>query len=251
MGTILILIGGLIGAGSGFKKSFTTSWIFLINLSFALYISIFLAPFAVSLLDIPGLDIGYKNAIAIGGIFIVTNLILKQITDQIIHNAETDYNLPSISRILGIGAGFLSGIMITGILLYCFMQTPFVSGFSQKKELRSVARSTLMGVVYTLNAFSFQSLTEDAKKDLQSIRLIPKKITAPPSEVGEQGKEEQKDQTKPAENNPADNSRKKDSSEHSPTPDKPDRNKNTDFQSSIVRKFADKYPSERLLDNND
>ena len=226
MGTILILIGGLIGAGSGFKKSFTTSWIFLINLSFALYCSIFLAPFMVTLLEIPGLAAGYKNIIAVGSIFIVADLILQNITDQIIRNAETDYNLPPAAKFFSIAAGFLSGAIIVGILVYCFVQIPLFSGFSQRKEMRAASRHTLMGVVYTLNAFSFQSLTEDAKKDLQSIRLIPKKKTAPSAEAAEQGKEEQKDQSKPAENNHADNSGKKDSSELSAkTPDKPVRTK--------------------------
>ena len=75
MGTLFILTVGLIGGGSGFKRSFTTCWIFLINLAFALYISIFLAPFIVSLLEIPRLDPGYKNAIALGSIFIVADNI--------------------------------------------------------------------------------------------------------------------------------------------------------------------------------
>ena len=222
MGTLLILIGGLIGAGSGFKKRFTTSWIFLINLSFALYCSIFLAPVMVSLLEIPGLAAGYKNIIAVGSIFIVADLILQRITDQIIHNAEIDYNLPPAAKFFSIAAGFLSGAIIVGILLYCFVQIPFVSGFPQKKEMRSAARHTLLGVVYTLNAFSFQSLSPEAKKDLQSIRLIPKKKTAPPAEAGEQDKGERKDQSKPAENDSADNSGKKDSAK---TPDKPARTK--------------------------
>ena len=121
MGTILILIGGLIGAGSAFKKTFTTSWIFLINLSFALYCSIFLAPFMVSLLDFPWLAAGYKNIIAVGSIFIVTDLILQNITSQIIHNTETDYNLPPVAKFFSIASGFLSGAIIVGILVYCFV----------------------------------------------------------------------------------------------------------------------------------
>lgn len=222
MGILLILIGGLIGAGSGFKKRFTTSWIFLINLSFALYFSIFLAPFMVSLLEIPGLVAGYKNIIAVGSIFIVADLILQRITDQIIHNAEIDYNLPPAAKFFSIAAGFLSGAIIVGILLYCFVQIPFVKGFPQKKQMRAAACNTMMGVVHTLNAFSFQSLSPEAEKDLQTIRLIPEKETAPPAEAGEQGKEERKDQSKPVVNDPADNSGKKDSAQ---TPEKPARTK--------------------------
>lgn len=209
MGTLLVLIGGLIGAGSVYKKGFMSGWIYLINLVFALYISIFLAPLVVSLLEIPGLDIGYRNAIAIGGGVPVINIILQKITEQIIPNPENDFNLPPISRLFAAGAGFLSGIIVSGILLYCFMQTPFVSGFSQKKELRSTARNTLMGVVHTVNVFSFQSLTPEAEKDLRSIRLL-----LPPAD--DEGDQQKKEEPKSGpENNPAGETVKKDSPEAS------------------------------------
>ena len=211
MGTLLVLIGGLIGASTVYKKSFMANWIFLINLAFSIYTSVFLAPLVVPLLDIPGLDSGYKNAIAIGGVFMVVDFILKKITEQIIPNPENDFNLPAISRLFSVGAGLLSGIMIVGILLFCFMQTPFVNGLSQKKELRSTARNTLMGVVYTVNAFSFQSLSPEAVKELQSIRLIPRKKD--PSASEDQAKTEaSQDQTDPKDK-PADENAKKDSSE--------------------------------------
>ena len=203
MGTLFILIGGLIGAGSGFKKTFISCWIFLINLSFSIYVSIFLAPLAVPLLDIPGLDAGYKNAIAISGIFIITNIILQKIAEQIIPNPENDFNLPAVAKVFSVATGFLSGILIVGILLYCFMQTPFVRGLSQRKELRATARNTMMGVVHTLNVFSFQSLSPEAEKDLQSIRLIPKKKTALPAKAG------RKNQAQPKADKPTEESVKK------------------------------------------
>ena len=56
MGTIFVLIGGLIGAGSSFQKSFASCWILLVNFAFALYVSIFLTPLAVPLMEVvPGL----------------------------------------------------------------------------------------------------------------------------------------------------------------------------------------------------
>ena len=197
MGTLLVLIGGLIGAGCGHKKSFMANWIFLINLTFALYVSIFLASLAVPLLDIPGLVTGYKNAIAVGGVFFIVNIILQKIVEQIIPNPENDYNLPPISRLFGAGAGFLSGVIVVGILLYCFIQTPFARGFSREKDLRSTARNTLMGVVHTVNAFSFQSLTPEAVKEMQSLYLLPKKKTPAPGKAGQQKPEDSKNQTDP------------------------------------------------------
>ncbi|MBR4666330.1 MAG: hypothetical protein IKO93_20860 [Lentisphaeria bacterium] len=210
------MIGGLIGVGSGLKKSFVASWISMVNLSFSIYISVFLAPLAVSLLDIPGLAAGYKNAIAIAGIFFIINFILPKITEQIIPNPDINFNLPSVSRFLSIFTCFLSGFMIAGILLYCFMQTPFVSGLPQKKELRATARNTLMGVVHTLNIFSFQSLSPEAEKELQAIRLIPKKKTTSSGGSEEQDEDDQKNQPKPAENKSADGSVKKDSADNQP-----------------------------------
>ena len=203
MGTLMLVIGGLIGAGSAAKKSFTSCWIFLVNLIFSLYISIFLAPLVVTVLDISGLESGYKNAIAVGGIFIIVNIILKKITEQIIPNSENDFNLPPISRLFSTCAGFLSGIIIVGILMYCFVQMPFVSGFSQKKGIRSAARSVLMGVVHTVNAFSFQSLSPEAVKDLQSIRVLPKK-KVPPADP--------RQKTEKPKDYPADENAKKESS---------------------------------------
>lgn len=212
MGTLLVLIGGLIGAGSVYKKSFMANWIFLINLTFALYAAIFLAPLMVSLLDIPGLDSGYKNIIAVGGIFLLVNYILKIIAGQIISNPENDFKLPPISQLFSIAAGFLSGCMIVGLLLYCFIQTPVVNGFSQKKELRSAARKTLMGVVHTVNAFSFQSLTPEAETEMQSIRLLPKKKVLPPAKANQQKPEDPKNQNDPK-TKPADGTVKRDPSE--------------------------------------
>jgi hypothetical protein len=224
MGTLFVLIGGLIGAGSSYQKSFAACWIVLVNFAFSLYISIFLAPLAVPLMEVvPGLETGYKNAVTIGIIFIVFYYLLQFITSQIIPNPEKGISLPPAAQIGSAAAGFLSGIIIAGILLYCFMQTPFVSGFSQRKELRATARNTLMGVVHTLNIFSFQSLTPEAKKDLQSIRLIPKKKTVPPAKAG------QKNQSRPAENKPAEESVKKDSAAvPGNQPEKPAENRKTD-----------------------
>ena len=211
MGYIIIIVCGLIGAGSALKKKFLTCWIFLINVCFSLYLAIFLAPVLAPLLEIPGLDDGYKSAIAVGGIFLLVNYILKIIAGQIISNPENDFKLPPISQLFSIAAGFLSGCMIVGLLLYCFIQTPVVNGFSQKKELRSAARKTLMGVVHTVNAFSFQSLTPEAETEMQSIRLLPKKKVPPPAKANQQKPEDPKNQNDPK-NKPGDENVKKDSS---------------------------------------
>lgn len=196
MGTLMLVIGGLIGAGSAVKKSFTSCWIFLIDLTFAIYVSVFLAPLAVTLLEIPGLEAGYKNAIALGGIFIIADIVLQKISEQIIPNGENE-ELPSFSKILSAAAGFFSGIIIAAIVMYCFMQTPFVNGLSRKKELRATSRRTLMGVVHTVNFFSFQSLTPEAESDLQALHLLPRGKKTPAEKPGNGKQKESKDTSGP------------------------------------------------------
>ena len=67
MGTISIIICGLIGAGSASKQSFLTGWIFLVNFSIALYSAIFLAPLAVALLVLLiTLIFGFKWYLSLG-----------------------------------------------------------------------------------------------------------------------------------------------------------------------------------------
>jgi len=173
MASILFIIGGLIGAGNAFNKNLISCWIFLVNLLFAVYTSIFISPLAIKFLEIPGLPAGYKNAIAVGGIFIFADIVLNKITEQIIGNDDKRVTLPSFVKFLSAGTGFFSGILIVAVLMYCFTQMPFSNGFSGIKDFRASSGNGLMAAVHTVNIFSFQLVSQDAEKDLKSLQILP------------------------------------------------------------------------------
>ena len=174
MGYIIILISGLIGAGSVLKKKFLPCWIFLINVCFSLYIGIFLAPLLVPLLEIPGLSEGYKSAIAVGGAFLIFDIVLQKITEQIFPNNDVELPLPSFTLIFTILSGFTSGILISAIVIYLFMQTPLAKTISTANNFRAASAKTLMAMVHTMNVLSWQTLSAEGENDLRKLRLLPK-----------------------------------------------------------------------------
>ena len=174
MGLLSILIGALIGAGSAVNKNFTQCWIFCVNLCFSLYTGIFLAPLAASMLEIPNLPAGYKNAIAVGGVFIIADIVLNKITEQIFPDSGTPVNLPPPAKIASAAAGFFSGALITAVLIYCFMQMPMTTGLPVRKSFRAAAGKTLLTMVHSLNALSFQWLTPAGEEELRVLGILPK-----------------------------------------------------------------------------
>ena len=124
-------------------------------------------------MDIPGLPIGYKNAIAFGGIFIFFDYVLNKISGQIIENENKVVFPSSFFKFLSAGAGFLSGILIVAVLMYCFFQTPLLKGFSGEKEFQTSSSNVLMTVVNTVNFLTFQSVSKEAEKELKSLQILP------------------------------------------------------------------------------
>ena len=133
--------------------------------------------------------------------------------EQIIENEDKRSSLPPFVKILSAGAGFFSGILIVAILMYCFIQTPFLSKFSSENNFRDSSGSVLMAAVHTVNILSFQSVTLEAEKDLKSLQILPsdnvtgnpksegKTVSADsknvPSESGKKAADEQKTTSEP------------------------------------------------------
>ncbi|MBO4647905.1 MAG: hypothetical protein J5806_07075 [Lentisphaeria bacterium] len=190
MGTISIIICGLIGAGSASKQSFLTGWIFLVNFSIALYSAIFLAPLAVALLEIPGCPAGIKNAAAVGGITIVLFIILKKVCEQIFPGTVNALQLPAaLEKIASVCSGLLSGFLVGGLILYIIVQL-FPQGVIPEpmgENIRNAGSNTLRNLIGTVNVLSFQSLTPAGEDDLRVIGLLPK------PELKEKGKDREKD----------------------------------------------------------
>ncbi len=173
MGTLVIIISGLFGAVTGSRKDFSQNWIFLVNLSFSLYIAILLTPLMTSLLDIPNLATGYKNAIALGGIFLVMDFILKKTVDQIWPDSEMNKFLPEfLAKIGSLIAGFFSGALLAAIIIHCFIQTPFSSSLSFRGNLQSASGKTMLILVNTLNGLSGQWDDTAKMSQLKSLGVV-------------------------------------------------------------------------------
>lgn len=173
MGIIAIFIGGIIGVFQAIRHNFSQNWIFLVNSCFSVYISVFLAPLAIALLDIPGLQHGYKIPLAVGSIFIVVDIVSKKISEQIYPNQDNDADLFPVFRFFSAGAGFLSGIIIAAMAIYCIIQCPLTAGFSARRSFLDASGKTLLAAVSVINFHSFQSLSEAGKKSLRDINLLP------------------------------------------------------------------------------
>ena len=184
MGTIFIIVCGLIGAFTAGKQSFFACWRFLIHFSFALYSAFFLSPLVVPLLEIPGLSDGIKNILSVCVICLIFYLVLKKISEMVFPGSGDDLPLPALPAKLGaIFSGVLSGILAGGLAVYVVIQLPFLDMIPETVQgnLRSSCRQTLRGMIRTINIFSLQSLTPAGKEDLRLVGLFAKKQEPKPS----------------------------------------------------------------------
>ena len=140
MDLILIMVSGLVGAGLVLKKNLLPVWIFLVNLCFATYVAIFLTPLLIPLLDISGLAEGYKSAISFGLLFLIADILLSRIPDQFLPNNDVELPLPSWSVLIKVLSGFLSGILLAGIVIFLFVQMPFFAAGSLEASSTSSSR---------------------------------------------------------------------------------------------------------------
>lgn len=174
MGTLAIIISGFIGAVAASRIDFSRSWILLVNLSFSLYAAVFLTSPAVSLLTIPDLADGYKKAIALGGIFLVMNFVLKWVVEQVWSDPELADRLPKFpAKIASLLAGFFSGALLVSAVMLCFVQTPVSDRVAFRKDLQSASGKTLRVLVKTLNGFSWQWTDTEKMPELKALGIIP------------------------------------------------------------------------------
>ncbi|MBQ9338415.1 MAG: hypothetical protein IJS14_14085 [Lentisphaeria bacterium] len=189
MGTIFIIACGLIGACSAGRQSFFACWLFLVNFCFALYAAIFLAPLAIPLLEIPGLTPEIKNLISVGLICVVAFFILKKISESVFPGSGDSIPLPTLPAKLGaILSNGLAGVLVGGLVVYLFVQLPFFGMLPgpMQDNLQKSGRKVLCGMIGTVNAFSFQSVTPAGIEDLRTLGLMPK--PEPPAGSKQEGK---------------------------------------------------------------
>ncbi len=183
MGTLLLFIGGFVGASSAAKKTFLQSWVFLVNLCFSAYLGIFLAPLVIPMLEIPGLDPGYKNAIAVFGLMFVAMVVLYKAVESIFPNREVSLALPALAERIGsLTAGFFAGMVVVTLAIYCYCQCPFSSLVTSpsRESLKEVAGNSMLRMIRTVNIFSLQFISTEGERDLQSLGVLPPPPPAKP-----------------------------------------------------------------------
>ena len=172
MGWFIILLAGLIGLALFWERKFHYCWKILLTLCFSLYIAVFLAPVIMKLFNISGFYGGVKSAVTMGGIFLITGVVMLKISDRILPDS-VDLPLPSWFVVFNAVSGFCIGILTMSVIIYLSVQT-FLSNVSSVKGMRAPSAKTIIGLVDTLNFLSCQDLTPEGKTGLRTLRLIPK-----------------------------------------------------------------------------
>ena len=214
MGTLIILIAGALGIVSANKKNFLRNWSFLVNFCFSLYIAIFLAPSIVSMLEIKKLAEEYKVIIALVGLFFVCWIVLSKLLEQILPNKEINIPIPkAMDKIGSLICGFFSGMIVIAFFLFLVMLAPVSEKFPIPESVRTVPQATLLKMVKTINACSFQGISEKGVRTLKNARILPDpEREQREKEAAEAAAKQAETQTQPADEGkteapaPADNS---------------------------------------------
>ena len=189
MGTLAVIVCGFIGATSAARKNFVPCWIFLVNLSFSLYLSIFLSPMVIPLLDIPDLPANYKNVIVLVCLFLLLAIVLKWITDQVVPNPDENFSLPALpAKIITLCAGFISGSLIAALLLFCLAQIPIPGDKSFRQNWRAASGKTFLILVQTMDIMSGQWRDSAKTPEFRILGLTPDRVKAAPKPHAKTGK---------------------------------------------------------------
>ncbi len=183
MGTLIILIGGFIGASSAARKPFLLSWVFLVNLCISVYIALFAAPLIVPMLEVPGLDSGYKIAFAVFGVMFITLIVLYKAVDSIFPSREVALNLPLMAEKIGtLIAGFLAGSVVVTLVIYGYCLCPFSAYIESpgREPLKIASGKSVLRMVRVINILSLQSISTEGERYLQVLGVMPPPPPPPP-----------------------------------------------------------------------
>ena len=175
MGTLLILIAAILGGLVCAKQTLYQSWIFLVNLVFSVYLAVFLAPVIQDLI-LPSLSLGKEaGAYLLPGIMLALFLILMiafyKLADAVITIDLDDYPIPAlVNKIGAMGFAALSGAVLAAFLLSCISLMPLSQNIpTDRTALADSGRNMLAVMVHTVNGFSLQGTSEEAKKTLNNL----------------------------------------------------------------------------------
>lgn len=182
MGTVISMTVGVLAALSFTKKDLYQPWIYLVNVSLAVYISLFASPLILELTPtLPGVAEKYRTA----GCLIVTAVILLVLFYKIVGLIAEDsrvfdlYPLPSlINKLCSVLFAFCGGVVTAAFLLMCFAQTPAAAEIKgiDRAALRASSTGVMRKMAGVVNAFSFQSMSREADETLVKFATEPPPI---------------------------------------------------------------------------
>ena len=182
MGTVISMTVGVLAALSFTKKDLYQPWIYLVNVSLAVYISLFASPLILELTPtLPGVAEKYRTA----GCLIVTAVILLVLFYKIVGLIAEDsrvfdlYPLPSlINKLCSVLFAFCGGVVTAAFLLMCFAQTPVAAEIKgiDRAALRASSTGVMRKMAGVVNAFSFQSMSREADETLVKFATEPPPI---------------------------------------------------------------------------
>lgn len=182
MGTVISMTVGVLAALSFTKKDLYQPWIYLVNVSLAVYISLFASPLILELTPtLPGGAEKYRTA----GCLIVTAVILLVLFYKIVGLIAEDsrvfdlYPLPSlINKLCSVLFAFCGGVVTAAFLLMCFAQTPVAAEIKgiDRAALRASSTGVMRKMAGVVNAFSFQSMSREADETLVKFATEPPPI---------------------------------------------------------------------------
>ena len=182
MVTVISMTVGVLAALSFTKKDLYQPWIYLVNVSLAVYISLFASPLILELTPtLPGVAEKYRTA----GCLIVTAVILLVLFYKIVGLIAEDsrvfdlYPLPSlINKLCSVLFAFCGGVVTAAFLLMCFAQTPVAAEIKgiDRAALRASSTGVMRKMAGVVNAFSFQSMSREADETLVKFATEPPPI---------------------------------------------------------------------------
>lgn len=247
MGFVIVMLVGVLAALSFTKKELYQPWIYLVNFSLAVYLSMFTSPLLLELLPaLPAAAEKYKTA----GILLVTAVLLLVIFYKIVGTVAEDssvfdlYPLPSlVSNLCAAIFAFCGGAVTAAFLLMCFAQTPISAKIKgiDRAALRTSSTGVMRTVAGVVNVFSFQSMSREAQATLDRFEKDPppvpeesleEKVKAKKAEAAKKAKEKARKKMRILENGVA-----------VPVEEETSEKNGTETQTPAVEKTAESSPA--------
>ena len=175
MGTLIILGAAFLGVITASHRRLLGAWIFFANQAFAVYLAVFLAPVLADLLRSSLASAPDHAPYWVPAFMFVLYVLLMlgayKFTDAVLQKSLEEYNFPAFAdRIGSIVFSALSGAVLCAFLMLGICMMPFSQNLpGDRTAMASSARGTILTLVRTVNGFSFQSISPEAKKTLDGL----------------------------------------------------------------------------------